>query len=237
MCKENINMGIISLSENLAESYSEELGKHDMDVKVLTKDNVAQYIDQLDALIIGASPDQDVGYTCQLLMEMKENSSAFVWVLSPQAPQSMRIVYLKLGAMGVLSDECNATEVQLLISNAVGKNKIDDVVTNASEKYLEDIGQKTAIELVPKNLSVRIDGSEEIPLTRLEFKTIELLYRNRNVTVSYEELYDSIWKMGFDNKNYRIANLIFHLRKKMEKDIANPVFIKTIRSKGYMLVC
>ncbi|MEO3972170.1 winged helix-turn-helix domain-containing protein, partial [Enterococcus faecium] len=31
------------------------------------------------------------------------------------------------------------------------------------------------------------------------------------------------------------ANVIFHLRKKIEQDVNKPQYIKTIRSKGYML--
>ena len=35
-------------------------------------------------------------------------------------------------------------------------------------------------------------------------------------------------------KKYRVANVIFHLQK-IEQDVNKPQYIKTIRSKGYML--
>lgn len=53
--------------------------------------------------------------------------------------------------------------------------------------------------------------------------------------MTYEQLFQEIWCDVDESKQYRLNNLIFHLRKKIEKNTKNPVFIKTIRSRGYML--
>ena len=53
--------------------------------------------------------------------------------------------------------------------------------------------------------------------------------------IKYEELYKNVWKDTANERKYRVANVIFHLRKKIEQDVNKPQYIKTIRSKGYML--
>ncbi|MBL1227378.1 winged helix-turn-helix domain-containing protein [Enterococcus sp. BWR-S5] len=237
MDKKNVNTGIISLSAKLAEPYSEELMKHNMNVMPLTMENFEQYVDQLDAVIIRENAEQDVRHTCQLLVKIKESSDAFVWVFSPNTPVSMRIVYLQLGAVGVISDDCKADELQLIISNSVYKRKgMKRAVVNTDSDQVDEKGKKKFVELIPRNSSIRIDGMKEIPLTKLEYRAIDFLYRNMNAAVTYQEIFETVWEKEFDNKNYRVANLIFHLREKIEKDASNPILIQTVRSKGYMLV-
>ncbi|WP_339101771.1 DNA-binding response regulator [Candidatus Enterococcus clewellii] len=236
MDKKNVNTGIISLSADLAEPYSEELMKHNMNVMPLTMENFEQYIDELDAVIIRENLEQDVRHTCQLLVKIKESSDAFVWVFSPNTPVSMRIVYLQLGAVGVISDDCKADELQLIISNSVHKRKNRKSSNSEAEINQEDEKEKKFIKLIPRNSSVKIDGLREIPLTKLEYRAIDFLYRNMNAAVTYQEIFEAVWEKEFDNKNYRVANLVFHLREKIEKDSSKPILIQTVRSKGYMLV-
>lgn len=70
---------------------------------------------------------------------------------------------------------------------------------------------------------------------KIEFFTIEYLYKHAGQTITYEELYKNVWKDTANERKYRVANVIFHLRKKIEQDVNKPQYIKTIRSKGYML--
>lgn len=92
----------------------------------------------------------------------------------------------------------------------------------------------SGFELLPSNFSIVLQG-KEISLTKLEFRTIEFLQSQQGVAVSYEEIYKNVWDEDGQGKQYRVSNLIFHLRQKIEEDTARPEYIKTIRSKGYML--
>lgn len=82
---------------------------------------------------------------------------------------------------------------------------------------------------------------QEVSLTKLEFQTISFLQENIGKAMSYEEIYQAVWQekhtgSPLENRQYRISNLIFHLRKKMEINNVHPNYIKTVRSKGYMLM-
>jgi two-component system phosphate regulon response regulator OmpR len=75
---------------------------------------------------------------------------------------------------------------------------------------------------------------EEIYLTEGENTLLIKLINKRNNLVSREELADK----EFDESELRKVDVgITRLRQKIEKIPKKPQFIKTIRSKGYMLVC
>ncbi|MBP1047683.1 response regulator transcription factor [Enterococcus sp. BWM-S5] len=236
-----MNAGIINLSVDFAESYSEELKRNDINVIQLTSDDFEQKISELDAIIIRENPDEDTARTCSILLKLKEKSDAYVWVFSSNTQKLMRTVYLQLGALGVVSEECDESELQLIISNSLNRRsewlveKESDAVAASAIDDHEEL-EDGRIELIPRNFAVKVDGKKEIPLTRLEYKMMEILHANKNNTVTYEELSEEVWSETFKNKTYRIANLIFHLREKIEDNSVNHAVIRTIRSKGYMLV-
>ena len=75
---------------------------------------------------------------------------------------------------------------------------------------------------------------EEIYLTEGENTLLIKLINKRNHLVSREELADK----EFDESELRKVDVgITRLRQKIEKIPKKPQFIKTIRGKGYMLVC
>ncbi len=82
--------------------------------------------------------------------------------------------------------------------------------------------------LIAPNLSVYLGSGEEILLTKIGiFFTIEYLYKHAGQTITYEELYKKMsGKILRMNEKYRVANVIFHLRKKIEQDVNKPQYIK-----------
>jgi two-component system phosphate regulon response regulator OmpR len=77
-------------------------------------------------------------------------------------------------------------------------------------------------------------NNKEIYLTEGENNLLAKLINNRNNILSREELADK----EFDESELRKIDVgITRLRQKIEKIPKQPQFIKTIRSKGYMLIC
>ena len=70
----------------------------------------------------------------------------------------------------------------------------------------------------------------------MEFKVFELLFDKHDKALTYEEIYQHIWgNESAEKKEYRVSNIIFHLRGKIEEDPTTPKFIKTVRTIGYKL--
>lgn len=235
-----MNTGVIDLSEDFDALYSEELKKNNIHVVPLTIENYEQKAIGLDAIIVRENSLKDTAKTCNILIKLRERTNALVWVFPTSSQKLVRTIYLELGAVGIIPEDCEANELQLIISNNLEKKKKgnDKVFGNEntlSSSECEGYEYSKELQLVPRNHSVRIVGKGEIPLTRLEYKIMDILYKNMNNAVSYEELYEAIWGKEFNNQNYRVANLIFHLRGKIERSSVNPEYIRTVRSKGYML--
>ena len=77
-------------------------------------------------------------------------------------------------------------------------------------------------------------NNKEIYLTEGENKLLIKLINKRNNLLSREELAEK----EFDESELRKVDVgITRLRQKVEKIPKKPQFIKTIRGKGYMLVC
>lgn len=231
-----MNLGVINLSVEFGKSYSEALLKNGITLTTLGIEEFEEKIPTLDGMIICEDGKQDTARTCSILLNLKENASTYVWVFSSNLQKIMRTVYLQLGASGVVSEDYEPEELRLTISNNLTKSKVRNCCsTDQSKMTGQEKAEGEEMELIPRNHSVKINGRKEIPLTRLEYKTMELLYQHKNKTVAYKELFEAIWGEGFNNQNYRVANLIFHLREKIEEDSISPVLIRTVRSKGYML--
>ena len=233
-----MNTGIINLSEKFSEHYSKELEKNDIRVIPLTVDDFEQEIKNLDAIIIRENALEDTALTCKILLKLKERTDLYVWVFSSGYQKFGRTVYLQLGALGVIPEDCDATELQLIVTNSL-KKKNNKKVNGLSSSENYDAGiimdNELKFKLIPRNHSLKISEGKEIPLTNLEYKALDMLYMNANNTVTYEELFEAVWDKDFSCQGYRVANLIFHLREKLKQNSEDLTFIRTIRSKGYLL--
>ena len=75
---------------------------------------------------------------------------------------------------------------------------------------------------------------KEVQLTPKEFAILELLWKNKGNVFSTEHIYDSLWS---EEEAYDINNVVMvhirNLRSKIEPDIKNTQYIKTVWGVGY----
>ncbi|MGX7149434.1 winged helix-turn-helix domain-containing protein [Enterococcus ureasiticus] len=183
---------------------------------------------QTDAIII---QETNMPTTCNWLIELTKNTYSPIYLLSKEGDFHANIVYLQLGIKICFSSEIYPEELLLTLNNLLTDSQPFSDALEQGYPINSD-----AFILLPNNLSVVIDGEREVPLTKKEFQTMEILCNNPGRAISYEEFKEKIWgnETDIEDKNYRIANTVFHLRSKIEQNSMKPRFIKTIRSKGYM---
>ena len=194
-------------------------------------------------------------FTCEDFIEAKEVLKFFIFdlvILDRMMPSG--------DGVDLISLIKNKSYIPVIILTAMGEdvNKIhglktgsDDYVTKPfapEELYLrikkllklyENINQsELRIEFGDyifntKTQDLKINNNE-IYLTEGEHNLLLKLINKRNNLVSREELADE----EFDESELRKVDVgITRLRQKIEKIAKKPQFIKTIRGKGYMLVC
>jgi DNA-binding response OmpR family regulator len=74
---------------------------------------------------------------------------------------------------------------------------------------------------------------ERIVLTPLEFRVLQALIEHRNQVLSRSQLMELAWEEPFTVGDDQVKVCIGSLRKKMERDQAEPQLIRTVRGFGY----
>lgn len=196
--------------------------------------NIEEQLEQqsnLNAILVFGDRMPD---TCSWLMTLKKQINVPIFLISESGDSHSTIVYLKLGAEVCFPIEIEPEELYYTVENILKRysNHKNDLSSDGAES-LE--GEK--LKLLARNLSVMIDGKIEISLTKKEYQALEILCATPDQTITYEEFKEQIWasEINRENKNYRVANLIFHLRNKIEANGISSRLIKTVRSKGYKL--
>ena len=127
---------------------------------------------------------------------------------------------LSAGADDYITKPFNPEELILRIKNILKRTKL--TIDNTKFKFDNYIFDFKKNELTK-------DG-EIIKLTDIETKILSLFIKNSNNILSREELSEEL--DGVEDRTIDVQ--ILRLRKKIEENIKNPKYLKTIRNKGYM---
>ena len=160
-----------------------------------------------------------------LIKIIKENKNIPVIMLTALGESENRIQGLQYGADDYLSKPFEPEELYLRIKKLLNlyKDKTDKKTAIIFGNFVFNI---STLQL-KKN-------SNDIYLTEGETELLLKLIDKRNNIVLREELADR----DFDENELRKVDVqVTRLRQKIEENPKQPHFIKTIRGKGYKLVC
>ena len=160
-----------------------------------------------------------------LIKIIKENKNIPVIMLTALGESENRIQGLQYGADDYLSKPFEPEELYLRIKKLLNlyKDKTDKKTAIIFGNFVFNIS----------TLQLKKD-SNDIYLTEGETELLLKLIDKRNNIVLREELADS----DFDENELRKVDVqVTRLRQKIEENPKQPHFIKTIRGKGYKLVC
>jgi DNA-binding response OmpR family regulator len=106
--------------------------------------------------------------------------------------------------------------------------------------------RKTATGEVPEDTPFRFDGrtidfanlelatpGKTIHLTLMEADLLRYLVNNRDRIVSRKELLEQVWRVREDTDTRAIDNFIVRLRRYIEDQPSDPVYLQTVRGVGY----
>ena len=160
-----------------------------------------------------------------LIKHIKKASQTPVIMLTAMGEDNEKIEGLKIGTDDYLSKPFEPEELYLRIDNLLklyeNINRAELLISFGSYIYHT------------KTNSLKFND-EEVYLTEGENSLLLKLINNRNNTLSREELTEK----EFDESELRKVDVgITRLRQKIEKVPKQPQHIKTIRGKGYMLIC
>ncbi len=88
------------------------------------------------------------------------------------------------------------------------------------------------LEINTASQQVFING-KEVKLTAREYQLLLFFAANPKIVFSKEQLYDAIWGKEYYGDTVTVAVHIQKIRKKIERDPANPAYIETLWGSGY----
>ena len=99
----------------------------------------------------------------------------------------------------------------------------------------EDVLNYPNLSIYPYQRQV-FRGETEIPLTHLEFSVLLYLAQQPGRVFSQQQIFEAVWNMDSETCQHSVVSIIHQLRKKIEPDPAQPVYIQTVIHTGYKFV-
>lgn len=223
------HIGYVKLAEINEEKYIHSIEK-ECSVEKIDQNISAQQLEKIDGLIIFIENDETICATSEIILKIKEQSNTLIWIVAQKMNTISKVVFLQLGADGNFDDEQSLDIFRLTMINALKRKRIDQQELSSTKDE-----ETTSFTLDNRNQVMKIAGKPTTPLTNLEYRTIQVLADNIGNTVTYAEIYEAVWHKKYTDEKYKIANVMFHIRGKIEEDTSNPIYIKTVRSRGYLL--
>jgi len=211
-----IGMGLSYSLEN--EGYGVTLVKTVFDaMQVIEKEQFALYI--LDLTL----PDGSGYDVCK---KIKEKADVPVIFLTAFDDEVNVVMGFELGADDYISKPFRLKELLVRIKSVLRRYNKDSADGIIRIKEL----------LINTNEAKVYKNGAEIILTAMEYRLLLILINNRGTVLSRAKLLENIWDIdsAFVEDN-TLTVYIKRLRDKIEEDIANPVYIKTVRGLGYVI--
>ena len=79
-------------------------------------------------------------------------------------------------------------------------------------------------------------GDHSFQLTQREADVLKYLIDHQGKIVSRQELLEHVWELSTEIETRTVDNFIARLRKYFEPNQAHPIFIKSVRSAGYVFI-
>ena len=164
-----------------------------------------------------------------LCMEIRKKSNIPIIMLSAKDQDMDKVIGLSAGADDYLAKPFNPVELVARVKAQLRRfNDFNERKPSSILEYME-LSMNLETHRVFLNL-------KEVQLTPKEFAILELLWKNKGNVFSTEHIYDSLWS---EEEAYDINNVVMvhirNLRSKIEPDIKNPQYIKTVWGVGYKL--
>ena len=162
-----------------------------------------------------------------LCMEIRKKINIPIIMLSAKDQDMDKVIGLSAGADDYLAKPFNPVELVARVKAQLRRfNDFNERKPSSILEYME-LSMNLETHRVFLNL-------KEVQLTPKEFAILELLWKNKGNVFSTEHIYDSLWS---EEEAYDINNVVMvhirNLRSKIEPDIKNPQYIKTVWGVGY----
>lgn len=174
-------------------------------------------------------PGMDGLDICRNIRQMEKTKFLPVLILTARAGEVDRVVGLEIGADDYLTKPFSPRELVARVKTILRRSQNTSV-------YQADVEEtriiRGSVKIYPERYEAYLDG-EILDLTLKEFQLLLQLVTSPGKVYTREYLLENIWGYEFTGDTRTVDVHIRNLRKKMEKQPAQPELIETIRGIGY----
>lgn len=170
-------------------------------------------------------PGLDGIEVCQVLRRITDSPIIFL-----TSKNSDLILGLGVGGDDYITKPFDPDEMIARVKAHLRRNRLLMVTSKTGKQ--DELLKFPGLEIDLVGHSVLANGSP-INLPVKEFELLSLLAQNPNRVFPVDQLYEQIWKLPDLSDIRTVFVHINRLRKKIEKDPSNPVYILTVRGVGY----
>lgn len=174
-----------------------------------------------------ALPGKDGFEVCK---EVRAFSSAPIIFVSCQSEEHYKINGLAIGGDDYITKPFSPNE---LIARVKANLRRPHLLTSNTDPSTKLRFGATEIDTVSR--TVKVHG-EEILLSKKEYELLNYLAGHSGRTITREELFREVWGQEIFNDTRTIIVHISNLRKKIERDPANPKHIINVHGVGYKFI-
>lgn len=200
-------------------------------------------------------PGMDGFSICQKIREDETFSIVPVIMLTARATESDKVRGLESGADDYVTKPFGIREFLARVHAQVRRFEKSQFLMSHSELSSTDpetdaSGTATpALDVVPvrtgsgiiRCANITLDDVKhrvyssgvEIEMTNREYELLKFLMTNRGVAYSRDDLLNHVWGYEYSGETRTVDVHIRQLRRKIERDDANPEIIETVRGRGY----
>lgn len=161
------------------------------------------------------------------LMKLRESRNIPVILLSAKSEDTDKILGLTAGADDYVTKPFNPSELMARVKSQLRRYTVLGSIGKQNGEIIID-----GLCVNTESKTVKVDG-ENVRLTPIEYKILELLVRNRGRVFSAEDIYSNVWNEQTAVGDNTIAVHVRHIREKIEINPKEPKYLKVVWGIGY----
>lgn len=161
------------------------------------------------------------------LLKLRKTKNIPVILLSAKSEDCDKILGLTAGADDYVTKPFNPSELVARVKSQLRRYTRLGAMENRAEEIVTG-----GLCINTESKTVRVDG-EEVRLTPIEYRILELLAGHRGRVFSADEIYRSVWNETPIVEGGTIAVHVRHIREKIEINPKEPKYLKVVWGVGY----
>ena len=164
-----------------------------------------------------------------------KNTYTPILMLTAKSEELDKVLGLELGADDYMTKPFSIRELMARVKAILRRLKADREQSADADKEEREILEFGELVIEPQMRKVML-SDVSLELTPKEFELLLLFARHPGRTYSRGQLLELVWGYRFDGYDHTVNTHINRLRNKIETELSNPRYIKTVWGVGYRFV-